>query len=166
MTLINTDSPAGQAFSAFCEGALDISALSPESREEFASCARMWLDIPAIAEATGEDAPLPSFLRSFVAALEAEPTEAATDQPITDQAYSALVKMGEQAVDALSVDEFTALESSDMATDQIVPEVFGEALNLGAFAPFAAVDISDAVYEGVSTRYAERWSELADDGLI
>jgi hypothetical protein len=73
-TLINTESPAGAAFAAFCAGDLNVSEMSPSERDEFASVARMWLDTPAIAEPRNpEDAPLPGFLREFVAALEASP---------------------------------------------------------------------------------------------
>jgi hypothetical protein len=72
--LINTESPAGQAFSRFCEGKLDIDAMSRLERDEFASVARMWLDTPAIANPRNpEDGPLPDFLRDFVTALEARP---------------------------------------------------------------------------------------------
>lgn len=70
-SLINPDSPAGAAFAEYCSGDLNIGDLSELERAEFASCARMWLDIPAIAEPRAiEDAALPVFLADFISELE------------------------------------------------------------------------------------------------
>jgi hypothetical protein len=63
--LISSDSPAGQAFSLYCSGDLDIAAMSADSRDELASVARMWLDTPAIADSSVAVA-----VRGFIAALD------------------------------------------------------------------------------------------------
>ena len=89
----------------------------------------------------------------------------AEDQPLTDNAYELLLRMAADAINGVEHYRF-AEASEDEITDELHPNVFADALERETMNPHSAADISDAIYEGLSLRYAARYREMMEGGLI
>lgn len=88
-----------------------------------------------------------------------------TDLPLSDNAHEQLIRMAAAAINGVDIDRFGSA-TEDEITDDIHPDLFADALQLESMDAHSAADISDALYEGLSLRYASRYSELMAEGLI